>query len=115
MKNKKITVKSILLHFAWNNLGAAALTTKNVKPKILPNVESMNFVLRVKDQNILVPLNQPEKLWLSPQFNSSLPLIFMITGWTTNYNKSENPTLETIYAAYRCRGNYNFVVINKDF
>lgn len=111
---KRITV-NILLHFAWNNLGSAALTTQNVKPKILPNVESMHYVLKVKDENILVPLNEPEKLWLSPQFNRSLPLIFMITGWTTNFNKSTNPVLDKIYAAYRCRGNYNFVVINKDF
>lgn len=29
---------------------------------------------------------------------------------TTNFNDSEIPTLDKIYAAYRCRGNVNFVV-----
>lgn len=71
----------------------------------------MNFVLKINDRDILVPLNKPEKLWLLPEFNESLPLVMMITGWTTNYiNRSENTALDAIYQAYKCRGNINFVV-----
>lgn len=71
----------------------------------------MSFVLKTKDKNISVPLDQPEKLWSLKEFDTTLPLVMMITGWTTNFNDTENPTLDKIYAAYRCRGNVNFVVI----
>lgn len=70
----------------------------------------MKYVLKVKDQNITVPLSDPEKLWSLKEFDPKLPLVMLITGWTTNFNDSEIPTLDKIYAAYRCRGNVNFVV-----
>ncbi|XP_055296585.1 uncharacterized protein LOC129565592 [Sitodiplosis mosellana] len=95
-----------------NTFCSAALTTQNVKPNITPYVESMNFVLRIKNQSISVPLNKPEQLWLLPEFNSSRPLVMMITGWSTNFNKSASSTLEKVYEAYKCRGGYNFVAFD---
>lgn len=92
--------------------GSAALSAKAVRPRITPDVSKMKYVLKIKDQNITVPLNQPEKLWSLKEFDRELPLIMMITGWTTNFNDTENPTLDKIYAAYRCRGNYNFVTVD---
>lgn len=70
----------------------------------------MSYVLKVKDVDIRVPLTTPEDLWTLKEFNPDLPLIMMITGWTTNFNDPTNPTLDKIYNAYSCRGNYNFVV-----
>lgn len=70
----------------------------------------MSFVLKTNCKNISVPLDEPEKLWSLKEFNPKLPLVMMITGWTTNFNDTENPTLDKIYAAYKCRGNVNFVV-----
>lgn len=81
-----------------------------VKPRTEPDMTNMSFVLKIDNQNISVPLTKPEELWALKEFNPKLPLVIMITGWTTNFNDTENPTLDKIYAAYRCRGNVNFVV-----
>lgn len=90
--------------------GAAALSTKSVQPQITPNIDQLKFILKFGNDSVAVPLKQPEQLWSLPQFNPKLRLVMMITGWTTNFNESTNPTLDKIYAAYRCRGNVNFVV-----
>lgn len=76
----------------------------------MPDISKMKYVLKVKDQNITVPLSEPERLWSLKEFDPKLPLVMLITGWTTNFNDTEIPTLDKIYAAYRCRGNVNFVV-----
>lgn len=89
--------------------GSAALSANTVRPKFLPKINEMNFVLKTKTKNISVPLEQPEQLWSNAEFNKDLPLVLLITGWTTNVNDTNN-ALETIYAAYKCRGNVNFVV-----
>lgn len=96
---------------AVNTLCSAAVSQNTVKPRITPNVTSMRFILKVENESdILVPLTQPNELWSSDKFNRQLPLVILVTGWTTNYNESENSALDTIYEAYRCRGNVNFVV-----
>lgn len=95
---------------AINTFCSAALSTKKVSPRSSPDTSNMSFVLKTTNQNFSVPLNQPEKLWSLQEFNPKLPLVMMITGWTTNFNDTQNPTLDQIYAAYRCRGNVNFVV-----
>lgn len=95
---------------AINTFCSTALSTKNVSPRFSPDISNMSFVLKTKNQNISVPLNEPEKLWSLKEFNTQLPLVMLITGWTTNFNDTENPTLDKIYSAYRCRGNVNFVV-----
>lgn len=90
--------------------GSAALSTKNVKPRTLPDVANMSYILKIGNQNISVPLDQPEQLWALKEFNPKLPLVMMVTGWTTNFNNTENKALDAVYPAYRCRGNVNFVV-----
>lgn len=72
----------------------------------------MSYVLKIDNQNISVPLKDPEKLWTLKEFNPELPLVLVVTGWTTNFNDTENPALDKIYAAYRCRGNVNFVTVD---
>lgn len=90
--------------------GSAALSASSVQPRSMPNIANMSYILKTKDQNISVPLSDPERLWTLKEFNPKLPLVMVITGWTTNFNDTENDTLDKIYAAYRCRGNVNFVV-----
>lgn len=100
-----IMVSSSFIHSS----GAAALSANTVQPKFLPKINEMNFVLKTKTDNISVPLEKPEQLWSKPEFKKDLPLVLLITGWTTNVNDTNN-ALDTIYAAYKCRGNVNFVV-----
>lgn len=95
--------------FFFSVLGAASLSAKTVQPKFLPKVHEMNFVLLTESKNISVPLENPEQLWTNAEFKKDLPLVLLITGWTTNINDTNN-ALDTVYAAYRCRGNVNFVV-----
>lgn len=81
-------------------------------PKVSPDISKMNYILKIGDQSISVPLNEPEKLTSQKEFNLKLPLVMVVTGWLTNFNKSNraNSSLDVIYDAYRCRGNVNFVV-----
>lgn len=91
-------------------IGSAALYSQRIRPYFTPDISNMSYVLKVKNVDIRVPLTTPENLWTLKEFNPNLPLVMMITGWTTNFNDPENPTLDKIYNAYSCRGNYNFVV-----
>lgn len=70
----------------------------------------MSFILKTNEKNISVPLNEPQKLWSLMEFDAKLPLVMVITGWTTSSDDSTNAALDLIWAAYRCRGNTNFVV-----
>lgn len=82
-----------------------------IQPKIMPDINEMNFVLRKKTENIVVPLKQAEKLWSNVEFRKDLPLVLLITGWSTNFDDYKaNDALDTMFAAYMCRGNVNFVV-----
>lgn len=94
------------------SIGATALTTSNVQSRVTPDIAKMNYVMKVDNQNLLVPLNEPEKLWTLKEFNPDLPLVVMVTGWTSNVNNSENGALDVIYDAYRSRGNVNFVSVD---
>ncbi|XP_031628400.1 vitellogenin-2-like [Contarinia nasturtii] len=97
---------------AINTFCSAALSAKSVQPRSMPNIGNMSYVLKTKNKNISVPLDSPEELWKLKEFNPKLPLVMVITGWTTNFNDTENPTLDKIYDAYRCRGNVNFVTVD---
>lgn len=98
------------LNHSFYIVGSAALSTKSVKPRTEPAIANMSYILKVGNQNISVPLNKPVQLWAKKEFDPKLPLVMMVTGWTTNFNDTTNNALDVIYAAYRCRGNVNFVV-----
>lgn len=70
----------------------------------------MSYVLLTNNKNISVPLNQPIKLWTMKEFNIQRPLVMLFTGWTANVKDPDNPALNLLWSAYRCRGNVNFVV-----
>lgn len=90
-----------------NAICSAALSSKTVSPRVSPDINKMNYLLKIRNQTISVPLNEPKKLWSLKEFNPKLPLVMMITGWKFNIN---NTNSDEIYAAYRCRGNINFAV-----
>lgn len=94
--------------------GTNELSKQSAQPLFFykPNMDDMNYILKIKDQNISVPLSEPMKFRNLKEFDSTHPTIVMITGWTTNVNKPVNHALDLIYAAYRCRGNVNFLVNN---
>lgn len=92
--------------------GSASLSVSQVKPRFTPNIDEMNFVLKYDNKDYLIPLTKPDLLWKHEKFNPNWPLVLLATGWTTNYNDSiiGNSALDTLYKAYHCRGNINFVV-----
>lgn len=94
--------------------GTDELSKQRAQPLFFykPNMADMNYILKIKDQNISIPLSEPIKLRNLKEFNSTQSVVIMITGWTTNVNKPVNQALDLIYAAYRCRGNVNFLVNN---
>lgn len=70
----------------------------------------MNFMLITQDNfNITVPLKEPKSLWQHPKFNINWKVVILVTGWNSNINLT-NDAIETLYEAYRCRDDYNFVV-----
>jgi len=95
-----------------NAFCTAALSENTVKPKITPNINNMSFILKTKNEDVLIPLTQSEQLWSHASFNPELPLVIVITGWNTDYNVTENAALDTLSAAYKCRGNVNFVAVD---
>ncbi|XP_031628395.1 hepatic triacylglycerol lipase-like [Contarinia nasturtii] len=95
-----------------NSFCSAAMSSESTKPLVTPNIADMNYILKVGDRNISVPLNKPQQLWLLKEFNPRFPLVMVIAGWTSNVNDGGSPALDVVYAAYRCRGNVNFVTVD---
>lgn len=94
---------------AVNLFCSSAISTKSVQPKAIPDIDSMNFILMTRQQNYSIPLRNVHDLWHHAAFNASRPLAVLVTGWTSNINKSNN-ALSLVYEAYMCRGGVNFVV-----
>ncbi|XP_037026483.1 vitellogenin-1-like isoform X1 [Bradysia coprophila] len=98
---------------AINTFCSFSLAQKQVKPKVLPDLNKMNYLLKTPDRDYLIPIETPGKLWRHPAFNRELETTFLVTGWFSNINSTlENDALETVWEAYKCRGNLNFVVID---
>lgn len=102
----------LFILFSIIKTGSASLSSGTVQPRFTPDLSSMNFVLKFDHKDYLIPLTQPELLWKHEKFNPTWPTVLLATGWTTNYNESiiKNSALDTLYEAYHCRGNINFVV-----
>lgn len=103
--------KNIQKHDLGFFLGSAAITQKQVKPKVLPDVNKMNFQLKSCRGNYFIPIKSPELLLTHPAFNVSRKTAVLVTGWFSNVNSTmENEALESVWEAYKCRGDTNFVV-----
>lgn len=92
-----------------NLVCTAAMSSSAVEPKSTPKLDRMNFILMTRAQNYTIPLREAHKLWHHAAFNASRPTEVLVTGWTSNINKS-NSALTQVCAAYMCRGGVNFVV-----
>ncbi|XP_037026485.1 vitellogenin-1-like isoform X3 [Bradysia coprophila] len=102
-----------IMFTAINKFCSFSLAQKQVKPKVLPDLNKMNYLLKTPDRDYLIPIETPGKLWRHPAFNRELETTFLVTGWFSNINSTlENDALETVWEAYKCRGNLNFVVID---
>lgn len=96
-----------------NQACSAAITQKQVKPKYLPDVTKMNFQLRTCRGEYLIPIQTPEKLLTHPEFDSSKETALLVTGWFSNMDSTmENDALETVWEAYKCRGDTNFIALD---
>lgn len=96
-----------------NQACSAAITQKQVKPKYLPDVTKMNFQLKTCRGDYLIPIQTPAKLLSHPAFDSSLKTTILVTGWFSNINSTmENDALETVWEAYKCRGDTNFIALD---
>lgn len=72
----------------------------------------MKYLLITPDnEEIFVSLSNSKALWNHPRYRMSWKLVVVVTGWNSNINVT-NEALETLYEAYRCRDNYNFVIID---
>lgn len=91
------------------NIGSTALAIKSINPKVTPEMTRLNFILMTPTANYTIPLQDAQKLWHHPAFNRSLSTEILVTGWTSNINKS-NSALDSVWQAYKCRGGVNFVV-----
>lgn len=71
----------------------------------------MNYLLKTRGGDYLIPLLSPEMIWTHPEFNQELKTAILVTGWFSNINSTmENDALETVWEAYKCRGDINFIV-----
>lgn len=108
-KQTLIGLPQEVIAYAVHSVCSAAVHVNAIKPSFIPNVREMNFeMLTQNNENITIPLFEPERLWNHSKFRQDWDVVLLITGWNSNINET-NDALETLYAAYR-RRNTNFVV-----
>lgn len=94
-------------------IGSAAISTRSVivRQKYTPNLKALTLILKTKYLNISAPLTNPSILCDHKEFRSDLPLVLFVSGWQTDLLVQISTAQETMFEAYACRGNVNFVVI----
>lgn len=100
--------------YAIDSVCVSAVSYETVRPRVAPHPGAMNYVLWHGDNvadRVRVPLEHSERLWRHPLFRADWPVVLVITGWNSN-PLQPNEALEKLYAAYRCRGEHNFVAID---
>lgn len=103
-----------VIAYAFDAFCATAISTDAVRPRHEPDLEAMHYVLMTLDgREIRVPLQQSQRLWHHRLFRPDWPVVLVITGWNSNVNAS-NEALDVLHAAYRQRGEWNFVAIDMD-
>lgn len=92
--------------------GSIALAADNsTEPYNQPKIEEMNYVLLTESENISIPITESIKLWKHEKFDASKNVVIMVTGWTTDIDE-ENTAASSLWAAYKSRGDTNFVLID---
>ncbi len=71
----------------------------------------MNFLLKSCRGDFMIPIQTPEKLLTHPAFDTNAKTAILVTGWFSNVNSTmENDALTTVWEAYKCRNDMNFIV-----
>lgn len=83
------------------------------KPKNLD--EDLKIVLITNDNvTVEASLLQARDLVENPKFDKGKKMVVFVTGFTTSFDKTEeyyeDDQIMTMYNAFKCRGNYNFMV-----
>lgn len=73
------------------------------------NVNDLSFLLHTPCGTHRIPLTKPEHLLKSKHFDLLKPVALYVSGWLSS-NESEN--IQAVARAYKCRGDYNFLVKN---
>lgn len=103
-----------VIAYAFDAFCATAISSDAVRPRFEPDLEAMHYVLMTFDgREIRVPLQQSQRLWRHRLFRPDWPVVLVITGWNSNVNVS-NEALDVLHAAYKERGEWNFVAIDMD-
>lgn len=76
-----------------------------------PNIDEMNYVLLTETENISIPITESVKLWKHEKFDPAKKVVIMVTGWTSDID-NENTAASSLWAAYKSRGDTNFVLID---
>lgn len=71
----------------------------------------MNYVLITESENVSIPITESIKLWKHEKFDANKKVVIMVTGWTSDID-SENTAANELSAAYKSRGDTNFVLID---
>lgn len=71
----------------------------------------MNYVLLTEGENISIPITDSGKLWQHEKFDAKKKVVVMVTGWTTDID-SENTAASVLWAAYKERGDANFILVD---
>lgn len=93
-------------------VGSVALAANNgTEPYKQPKIEEMNYVLLTDAENISIPITESIKLWRHEKFDATKDVVIMVTGWNSDID-AENTAASSLWAAYRSRGDTNFVLID---
>lgn len=71
----------------------------------------MNYVLLTDSENISIPITESIKLWKHEKFDPKQRVVVLVTGWTTDIDE-KNSAASALWAAYKSRGDTNFVLID---
>lgn len=93
-------------------IGSIALAAGNTtEPYKQPKIEEMNYVLLTESENISIPITESIMLWKHEKFDAKKKTVIMVTGWTSDI-ENENTAASSLWAAYKSRGDTNFVLID---
>lgn len=84
------------------------LASNTIDPLITPEMDKMSFRLRTPCDEYSYPLTEIDKLLDSPEFDVNKKVAILVVGWLYS---SENEMVTEMAEAFKCRDDYNFLVI----
>uniref|UniRef100_A0A7G3B8S6 Putative vitellogenin n=1 Tax=Lutzomyia longipalpis TaxID=7200 RepID=A0A7G3B8S6_LUTLO len=94
------------------SLAIATDTNLSRDEKTKPDYRNLSMILYDDKENASFPLTDMDRLAQHPSFNKNNPVVILITGWLSNSENKTNEAADTIYSAYKCRGNTNFILVD---